>query len=71
MSKAHEIAKNGISLVGFFKRYPDDTAAHDGLPQPICRGPDPMWPATGNPGPMSSALGNGVVYCAGVEAVLI
>ena len=27
MSKAHEIVKNGISLVGFFKRYPDDTAA--------------------------------------------
>ena len=27
MSKAHEIVKNGISLVGFFKRYPDDEAA--------------------------------------------
>ena len=27
MTKAHEIVKNGISLVGFFKRYPDDTAA--------------------------------------------
>ena len=27
MSKAYEIVKNGMSLAGFFRRYPDDTAA--------------------------------------------
>lgn len=27
MTTAHQIVKNGISLVGFFKRYPDDEAA--------------------------------------------
>lgn len=27
MSKAHEIIKCGMSLVGFFKRYPDDETA--------------------------------------------